>query len=150
MSNEMVHKIASHDIIAINEESTMEQAAELMRNKKIRHLPVTNTRGNIVGILSDRDIRNKHSAVESQLVKHHMNYPVLEANVSDPIGSVVKRMLSSKISCLLLVDEYTAPCGIVTTDDMLKYLSDLIENNGEQLNTSVGNVFKFLKFPTFE
>jgi CBS domain-containing protein len=47
--------VASSPLTTIEEEDSVEQAAELMRRKKIKHLPVVR-RDRLVGIISDTDI----------------------------------------------------------------------------------------------
>jgi acetoin utilization protein AcuB len=47
--------VASSPVITIDEQTTVEEAAEKMRRSKIKHLPVTS--GNkLVGMLTDTDI----------------------------------------------------------------------------------------------
>jgi len=47
--------VASTPLITIDEEATVEEAAQLMRRSRIKHLPVTSG-GKLAGILSDTDI----------------------------------------------------------------------------------------------
>jgi CBS domain-containing protein len=47
--------IASSPVVCVDEQATVEEAAELMRRNKIKHLPVTSN-GKLAGILSDTDI----------------------------------------------------------------------------------------------
>jgi CBS-domain-containing membrane protein len=159
---QMVYQVMSKDIVSISEDATMRQAAELMSSKKIRHLPVTSPRGVIVGILSDRDLKRAQKALkindfeqtvgsgENHLVKYYMNSPVLEVKASEPMGGVVRRMLGAKISCLVVVDDFSAPCGIVTTDDLLEYLAEVLENKDREPNGPIGSLFQLLKKPTYE
>jgi CBS domain-containing protein len=161
MADNMVFNVMTSDIIAISENSSMKEAAQKMRVHRIRHLPVTNSVGRIVGILSDRDIGRLRKvlpindfeesvrAEDYHLVKYHMNTPVLEAKASDSLESVTKRMLHSKISCFLIVDEYSAPCGIVTTDDVLGYFVEQMEKTKKD-DVAVGTLFQYLKVPTYE
>lgn len=47
--------VASSPVVTIDEEATVEEAAELMKRRKIKHLPVVNN-SRLVGIVSDGDI----------------------------------------------------------------------------------------------
>jgi CBS domain-containing protein len=47
--------VASSPVITIDEQATVEEAANLMRRNKIKHLPVTSN-NKLVGMLSDMDI----------------------------------------------------------------------------------------------
>ena len=47
--------VASSPVVCVDEQATVEEAAELMSRNKIKHLPVTSN-GKLSGILSDTDI----------------------------------------------------------------------------------------------
>lgn len=47
--------VASSPVITIDEESTVEEAASMMRRNRIKHLPVVSD-NRLVGILSDTDV----------------------------------------------------------------------------------------------
>ena len=47
--------VASSPVVTIDEQATVEEAANLMRRNKIKHLPVTSS-NKLVGMLSDTDI----------------------------------------------------------------------------------------------
>jgi CBS domain-containing protein len=47
--------VASSPVVTIDDEATVEQAAELMKRRKIKHIPVIN-KDRLVGIVSDSDI----------------------------------------------------------------------------------------------
>jgi len=45
-------------IITVNENETLDKAAEKMMGRYIRHLPVTNDDGKVVGMISARTVMN--------------------------------------------------------------------------------------------
>ncbi len=47
--------VATTPVVTIGEEATVEEAAQVMKRSRIKHLPVVN-QGKLVGILSDMDI----------------------------------------------------------------------------------------------
>ncbi len=55
-----------HDLVTVNEEVDIIQAAKLMAEKKIRHLPVTNSNGEIVGMISVTDLSAELKEMQAQ------------------------------------------------------------------------------------
>ena len=122
----------SPKLVTVSTELSMAQAYTVMRENKIRHLPVVNKDG-IVGILSDRDVQRamkvniedmwsvkvmSTSFDPSHIAADFMSWPVETVPENAPLKSVLEHMLNKKVSALLLLktDEVT---GIVTTDDLL-------------------------------
>lgn len=129
--------IMSKKIITIDYKAKLEAAYEKMQERKIRHLPVTDERGTIIGILSDRDLQKAMKPSKSGLdlelsfdpkfeVQDFMSFPILQVHVETPVGEIVDRMLKDKVSAYLVMGEHH-PVGIVTTDDMLKLLSQMLK-----------------------
>lgn len=108
----------------------MRQAKELMDEHRIRHLPVMDQEGQLVGILSDRDVnlalnpkslRFKKAAV----VGDFMNWPVLTIDRKTSLSDVARCMSEQKVSALI-VTSAGQPVGIVTTEDMLNLLERML------------------------
>ena len=48
--------IYTNPLVTIDENATIEEAAKLMKHWRIKHLPVVDKQGALVGLLNDRDI----------------------------------------------------------------------------------------------
>ena len=48
--------VMTKDPLTLTEQATLEDAAELMREHDIRHVPIVDRQGGLVGIVSDRDL----------------------------------------------------------------------------------------------
>ncbi len=152
-------KITSKNLITIAEEASLAEAQTLMRKMNIRHLPVTNEQNHLVGLISDRDLQR---AMQSKLISteigewertefdplyvvaDYMAWPIKTVPSSATVKTVADLMLKEKISSYL-VTENNQVIGIVTTDDMLKYL---VKTIGEQHTTwqqSVADLFSLDK-----
>ena len=46
------------DVVTVDEDTSIMKASIIMKEKKIRCLPVVNKKGQVVGIVSDRDLRD--------------------------------------------------------------------------------------------
>lgn len=112
--------VACHESVAT--------AADLMREHKIRHLPVM--QGNkLVGILSERDI----AIVESIQSTDPKRITVTEAMTANPyvcsldtgLRDVAVEMINSRIGAALVIEQGKV-VGIYTTVDALRTLIDLV------------------------
>jgi CBS domain-containing protein len=53
-----VRDVMTQDPITIDPEAPLATAAAVMRERRVRHLPVTDETGRLLGIVSDRDLRS--------------------------------------------------------------------------------------------
>ncbi len=121
-------KIMTPHLITIPTGTLALEADEIMREKKIRHLPVVGDNGDIVGVVSQRDL-NGLNLGRSLVVDRIMNSPVHFVPQDTPLRQVIFHMLEKKISSLLVADLNDNAIGIVTTDDLLWYLASLISKD---------------------
>jgi acetoin utilization protein AcuB len=115
---------------AINAESTVEEAAKLMREHEIRHLPVVVVEGKKYGILSDRDVKYAMSLsgfdARRALVRDiYEEIPYITAP-STLINEVSAEMAERKVGSALIVDNGHL-VGIFTTTDACRALNDLCQ-----------------------
>jgi acetoin utilization protein AcuB len=114
--------------ITIGADQPLSTAHQLMREAKIRHLPVLSD-GKLVGIVSDRDLR----FIESLKDVDPDRVAVEEAMTPDPftIGPdsslewVAMEMASHKYGSTIVVD-HGRVLGVFTTVDALRALQDLL------------------------
>ena len=128
--------------ITINEDTTILEAAEIMKRNRIRRLLIM-TDKKLVGLVTDRDLR---SAAPSQVVtfdeKERVLFPEIRellANLKvkdimschlitvDPEETIVRAaalLLNERISGMPVVDEHGALVGIITQGDLFKALVD--------------------------
>ncbi|MCM2349246.1 MAG: CBS domain-containing protein [Bacteriovoracaceae bacterium] len=142
----MIKKIMSKSLQTIGPDETMHSANLLMKKYSIRHLPVVNKEGRFIGILSDRDIQRAMTVIKSdegnenhlqthKKVADFMTSPIHTVKENDSIEQVARDMLEMKVSCFLIEEETTKTItGIVTTDDLLIYLLDILSENKSHFN----------------
>lgn len=122
------------DLITVGPELSIFEAKEVMGEKNIRHLPVVDSEGKLLGIVSDRDMRD---AMPSTLLKKPdyeltLNkiggYPVSDIMTSKPLTiypyytlqDTLLVMQKKKVGALPVVDEEGYLKGILSTRDLLK------------------------------
>ena len=69
----------------VTPETSMLKASKLMKERHIRRLPVVNEHGQLVGIVSDRDLKEASPSKATSLDMHEMYYLLSEVKVKDVI-----------------------------------------------------------------
>ncbi len=140
-------------IIKVKPEMPIQLAYDEMKENQIRHLPVVNQFGKLVGMLSDRDIQraihvkaineieqemtfNPHDTVED-----FMNWPVQTIDENTSIEEVVKMMIELKFSAFVVSSANEYIKGIITTDDLLKYLLELLADSKGHRTMPINQLF---------
>lgn len=121
-------QIMTKNLLTVPVGSPLSTAWDLMEENHIRHLPVIGTTGEVIGILSQRDL-NYIKNPEVIPVEYVMSAPVVSVDQNTPLRSAIARMLQLKISSLLITDQEKNLVGILTTDDLLWYLSYLLQDS---------------------
>jgi acetoin utilization protein AcuB len=124
----------THKVIHIDPDTGIFKAQELMAENKVRHLPVTEPDGRLIGIVTDRDIRSalpykffKKSPSEeekknvSQLkIKDIMTTDVITISPTYTIQDALLMIQDSKVGALPVVDEDGILKGIISVRDLLR------------------------------
>jgi acetoin utilization protein AcuB len=98
----------------------------LMKQMNIRHLPVVDELDDIVGVLIQRDLSFIKEA-EKIPVEYMMTTPVEFLHQDATLREAAILMLDKKLNYLLVADKDENAVGIITTEDILKYLVGQIE-----------------------
>lgn len=123
--------IMTIDLVTVPTGTSLHQAAALMKSKQIRHLPIVNNAREIIGIISQTDIKSI-AETDALVVDHVMSRPVMSIDQNAPLRAAIRKLLHNKISCLLISDQTESAIGIVTTDDLLWYFAYRLEEPKEK------------------
>ncbi|MGP3667797.1 MAG: homocysteine biosynthesis protein [Candidatus Bathyarchaeota archaeon] len=110
------------DIITAKVTDSIKVVAELILKHNIDHIPIIDEHGKLVGIVTSWDIA-KAVAKGSKNLDEIMTKKVITASAEESLDIVARRLSDNKISGLPVVDEANTVIGIVTTDDLTKFLS---------------------------
>ena len=114
----------------INPNMPIQMAMQIMRENRIRHLPVQNS-GKLVGVLTDRDIKLASSFQGSGelSVGDVMTPDPYSATPQTSLDQVVFKMAEHKYGCAVIQQENGKVVGIFTATDGLRVLGEFLQNH---------------------
>jgi tRNA nucleotidyltransferase (CCA-adding enzyme) len=125
-SSVRVSDLMSFPVVTLPDDTTMRQAAVVLREKGCTGIPITNTGGRIVGMLSRRDF--KRVKTEERLdspVKAFMSTAVLTIDPGKSPMQAATLMVKHDVGRLPVVQDDEV-VGIITRSDTMMYFYDLI------------------------
>jgi acetoin utilization protein AcuB len=122
------------DPITITQDTSVMKASQIMRENNIRHLPVLDEDSKLVGIVSDRDLKEASPSKATTLDVHELYYLLSELKVKDIMSrnvitvspnDTIERaaviMLERKVTGLPVVDDGEV-VGILAQGDVFRVL----------------------------
>jgi acetoin utilization protein AcuB len=146
-----VKNIMTEQVVCLGTDDNLAGAMEAMKNGKFRHVPIVDTEGTMVGILSDRDVLRYLPFVGGQRLPGtggfrsslfhvdnrdpSLNLPIssiMTRNITHipqncSFSDAVKMLHELKISCLPVIDKEKKLRGIVTVTDVMRALFSAYE-----------------------
>lgn len=123
--------------ITVTEDTAFEDALRLMRDKKIRRLPVMRE-GRLVGIVSEKDLLYASPSPATSLSVFEMHYLLSKLRVKDvmtkrvitvgedcPLEEAARIMVDHKIGCLPVLRDGSL-VGIITETDIFKTFVEML------------------------
>ncbi len=144
MKNPQLKENLTKTLTCVRWNTAMAQASELMEERRIRHLPVIDMDGFVVGILSDRDVKRamdpqRPAFKEGLIVSDFMSWPAIQVDESTSLEKVTEGMIDEKISAFL-VSRGNQVVGIVTSEDLLRLLASMLKDNKRNKSLSLSDV----------
>lgn len=134
----LVGERMSHPVITVSPNTPMQEAHKLMRDEKIRRLPVVDDRGKLIGIISESDLLHASPSDATSLSVWELNYmlskvtvkrimtrDVITAQVDTPLVDAARKMVDNKIGGLPVVKDGEV-VGIITETDLFKVFLELL------------------------
>lgn len=129
------------NVVTISPTASLFEARERMRRRNIHQLPVTGENDKLVGIVSNRDIREAtlpvallRGATEKEaedllketLVERVMTRKVVTATLSDTLEDALVLLHDFRINSLPVLNEQGRVVGIISRSDVLKAFIDVL------------------------
>jgi len=149
----LVGERMSHPVITVSPKTPMQEAHKLMRDEKVRRLPVVDERGKLVGIVSESDFLHASPSDVSSLSVWEMNYmlskitvakimtsAVITTQTETPIEDAARKMVDSKIGGLP-VEKDGELVGIITETDLFKVFLEMLgaRESGVRISVLIPN-----------
>jgi len=134
----LVRELMTRDPIAVTHDTPVPDALRLMREKKVRRLPVLDSHDRLVGIVSDKDLLYASPSPATTLsmweipallgrlkVEKVMTRNVITVGEQTPLEEAARIMADSKIGGLPVMNGEKL-VGIITETDLFKSLLELL------------------------
>lgn len=131
-----VEEFMSTDLFTVQKDDLIELVAEIMNWRRIRYMPVEDSKGELVGLVSSRLLLrhfariNKLNEAKLTTVKDIMIEKPLTVNPDTALLDAMRKMQDHKIGCLPVVKGKEL-VGIITEMDFLRITSRLMERVGK-------------------
>jgi CBS domain-containing protein len=135
----LVSDLMTPDPFAISAQNTLHDAHNLMKEKNVRHIPVINEHGGLVGMLTQKimiaqvmNIMANYSA--SALERKEKQTKVVDIMATDftsvspeqPLHEVAKFFVENRHGCMPVVDKDNNLVGILTSSDFVRLAAALL------------------------
>lgn len=134
----LIREYMTPDLITVQPATTVPVALHLMRERRVRRLPVVDERGKLVGIVSDKDLLYASPSPATTLavweipellakirVEHVMSRKVITVSADTPLEEAARIMADNKVGGLPVMQGDTL-VGIITETDLFKQLLELL------------------------
>jgi acetoin utilization protein AcuB len=116
-------QVMSSPVLTLHEGDAIKEAESHFLKKRFRHIPIVNSKNQIVGIISDRDIWKSISegiGPSQSLISEIMVKKVLTGSLQTEIRYAAKVMLDEKVGALPIVEPTGELLGMVTRTDLIR------------------------------
>ena len=130
----LVRDLMTSTVEAVHPRTTLGELLDRLSVRDIRHMPVVDDAGELVGLVTQRDLLRRSLAARGDLpmsvrddVTNHrtvdelMTAGVYTVEPDAPLGEAAETMLENKLGCLP-VTEGTQLVGILTESDFVKHV----------------------------
>lgn len=135
--------------VTITPETSFPEAFHILREKKIRHLPVVDKKGKLVGIVAQTDLLHASPSSATTLSVFEVNYllanlqvrevmtsPPITVSEDAPLEEAARVMVEKKIGCLPVMrnDELV---GLITETDIFKAFVEILGGGEASLRVTL-------------
>ncbi|HKV09794.1 MAG TPA: CBS domain-containing protein [Thermoanaerobaculia bacterium] len=135
MNELRVRDLMTEKVVSVRPQDSVEKIYDAMAEKSIRHLAVIDEEGDLVGVVSHRDLLRNARVERSDLplsvqrelmrrmkVEEVMTSEVETAEPEQPLSEAAQVMFENKYGCLPVVSGWRV-VGILTESDFVKFFT---------------------------
>ena len=144
-----VGRVMRTDLVTVPPDTSLVKAKDIITAKRIAHLLVVDKKDKLVGIVSDRDLKQSWASPATTLSAHELNYVLKQLSVemimvkkivTIPPDTTIERaahiMQENRISALPVLQNEDL-VGIITTTDVMEILLEAIGIDGNSKRFTV-------------
>jgi acetoin utilization protein AcuB len=137
------------DLITITPATSFPEGFRIMREKRIRHLPVVDERGKLIGIVTQTDLLHASPSTATTLSVFEMSYllanlhvqevmssPVITVSEDAPLEEAARLMVEKKIGCLPVMCDGDL-VGMITETDIFETFVEVLGGEEASLRVTV-------------
>ncbi|MBD2041141.1 CBS domain-containing protein [Microcoleus sp. FACHB-672] len=131
LNNTTIAEVMTSEVITLEKSKFQDifSALSLMREHQIRHLPVVEDNGAVLGVITSASIRkvlHPFNLLKMRSIQEVMSHEVFTALPSASLLQLAEIMSNHKVSCVVICDSlrsepHKIPIGIVTERDIVQF-----------------------------
>jgi CBS domain-containing protein len=141
-----VGKICECEVIVVSPDTSIQEAARLMKDNNVGALVVVKDQKNksfVCGMLTDRDIVTRlltdNAEVAKIKVKDAMTKEVETIYEDQTVKSAINLMQEKSVRRVPIIDHEEKLCGIAVIDDLILLISDQLQGVAELIRRQLGS-----------
>ena len=141
MPGKLVSRMSKRECFTLSEKDTIKIASQQFHEKKIGCMPVINTRNDVVGILSERDLSRFIYAEKFNLtlpVSDLMTKDLITCDLNTSVTELMDEMTEKKIRHILIMENKKL-LGIVSIGDVVNHLINKIKEEIKNLKDYINS-----------
>ena len=141
MPGKLVSRMSKRECFTLSEKDTVKIASQQFHEKKIGCMPVINSRNDVVGILSERDLSRFIYAEKFNLtmpITAIMTKNLVTCDLNTSVTELMDEMTEKKIRHILIMENKKL-LGIVSIGDVVNHLINKIKEENKNLKDYINS-----------
>ena len=134
-------EVMTKPVITVRVDAAFHEVADKILKNRIRHLPVVDEDGKLVGLMTERGLYKIHSPrwledgtwyydaemLDGFILREVMIHEPFVMGLDNTVADAILKMVEKKYGCVLVVDKERKIRGIVSYVDFLKLAAQIIQ-----------------------
>lgn len=141
MAGRLVRKLAERDCYSLGENDTLKTTSEALAKNNLGAMPIIDSSGKVIGIISERDIARKihqENFSNNEPVTNIMTKKIISCDLNISVTELMETMTEKKIRHMLIMNNDELK-GIVSIGDVVNHLIENYKEENENLRNYINN-----------
>lgn len=122
--------LMTREVVTLRETDDLGLAEDILALGRIRHLPVTDETGRLLGLVTHRDLlescMRRTKDARTLRAREAMTRDVMTVQPGTPLRRAAQLLLRHKFGCLPVIDEDGVLVGLITEADLVRFALGVI------------------------